>query len=187
MSLKNKKILVGMTGGIACYKVPYLIRSLVKDGAEVQVVMTKSATQFITPLTMETLSNKAVAIDMFDDPGLISTRHIDFAEWSDIVVIAPATANLIGKVASGVCDDLLTTIICATQRKVLLAPAMNFNMWSNPITQRNFKTLTDLGYLSIGPAEGEMACENTGVGRMSEPDEIFKEIKKTFSSVKKKR
>ncbi len=187
MSLKNIKILVGMTGGIACYKVPNLIRSLVGEGAEVQVVMTKSATQFITPLTMETVSNKPVAIDMFDDPGPISTRHIDFAEWPDLILIAPATANFIGKVASGVCDDLLTTIICATKRKVLLAPAMNPNMWSNPITQRNFNTLTDLGYLSIGPTEGEMACESNGVGRMSEPDEIFNEIKKIFSSVKKKR
>jgi len=187
MSLKNKKILVGMTGGIACYKVPYLIRSLIRVGAEVQVVMTTSATKFITPLTMETVSNKPVAVDMFDDPGLISTRHIDFAEWADMIIVAPATANFFGKVASGVCDDLLTTITCATQSKVLLAPAMNPNMWSNPITQRNFKTLTDLGYLSIGPAEGEMACESSGVGRMSEPDEMFKEINKHFSSVKKKR
>ncbi len=175
-----------MTGGIACYKVPYLIRSLVKDGAEVQVVMTKSATQFITPLTLETVSNHPVAIDMFNDPGPISTRHIDFAEWPDLVVIAPATANFMGKVTSGICDDLLTTIICATKKNVLLAPAMNPNMWSNPITQRNFKTLTDIGYLSIGPAEGEMACESSGVGRMSEPDEIFEEIKKSLTSSKKK-
>jgi len=186
MSLKNKKILIGMTGGIACYKVPYLIRSLVKGGAEVQMVMTKSATQFITPLTLETVSNKPVAIDMFNDLGPISTRHIDFADWPDLIVIAPATANFMGKATSGVCDDLLTTIICATKTKVLLAPAMNPNMWSNPVTQRNFNTLTDIGYLSIGPSEGEMACDSSGVGRMSEPDELFEEIKKIFASSKKK-
>ena len=186
MSLKNKKILIGMTGGIACYKVPYLIRSLVKDGAEVQVVMTRSATKFITPLTLETVSKRSIAIDMFNDPGMISTRHIDFAEWPDLIVIAPTTANFMGKITSGVCDDLLTTVICATQKRVLLAPAMNPNMWSNPVTQRNFKTLNDLGFLSIGPAEGEMACESSGVGRMSEPDEIFREIMNIFSSPKKK-
>lgn len=186
MSLKNKKILIGLTGGIACYKVPYLIRSLVKDGAEVQVVMTRSATQFITPLTLETVSNRSVAIDMFDDPGMISTRHIDFAEWPDLIVIAPTTANFMGKVTAGICDDLLTTIICAAKKNILLAPAMNPNMWSNPVTKKNFRTLLDLGFLSIGPAEGEMACESSGIGRMSEPDEIFQEILNFFSSSKKK-
>lgn len=187
MPLKGKQILVGLTGGIACYKIPFLIRTLNKHGAEVRVVMTRAATEFITPLTLETISGFPVAIEMFDNTTFVSTRHIDLAQWADLMVVAPATANFLGKVASGICDDLLTTVVCAASCKVLIAPAMNPNMWSNPITVRNFKTLTDLGYLAVGPNEGEMACEQAGVGRMSEPDEIFAAIDDFFKKRSKKK
>ncbi len=180
MPLKDKHILVGLTGGIACYKVPYLVRALRKAGAEVQVVMTRSATQFITPLTMETVSNREVAVEMFSQERYISTRHIDFAQWPDLLVIAPTTANFIGKVASGISDDLLTTIICATAKPVMIAPAMNPQMWRNPITQRNYKTLLGLGFRVVDPTEGEMACEDYGVGRMAEPQAIFDAVERFF-------
>ena len=182
MSVKGKKILLGMTGGIACYKIPYLVRALRKAEAEVIIVMTKSATEFITPLTLETVSNNPVAVEMFAHHQYIATRHIDLAEWADLIMIAPATANCLGKIASGVSDDLLTTIICATPRQVVFAPAMNPQMWANKITQKNVKELANLGYLFIQPNEGEMACDHFGVGRMPEPDELFKFIQNYFNS-----
>jgi len=187
MSLKNKKIIVGMTGGIACYKVPYLVRSLVKDGADVRVIMTESATRFITPLTMETVSGNPVAVRMFFDDQYTSTRHIDLAQWPDLFVIAPATANFMGKVASGVSDDLLTTIICASPCPTIIAPAMNPQMWSNPVTQKNREYLASIGYRFVGPAEGEMACEDWGIGRMVEPDELFRVVKAFFKEASKKK
>ncbi len=182
MSLQNKKILVGMTGGIACYKVPLLVRALRKAGAEVRVVMTSSATKFITPLTMETVSNHEVAVEMFEPGKYVATRHIDLGEWPDLIVIAPTTANFMGKVTAGVSDDLLTTVVCATARPIMIVPAMNPQMWVNPITQRNFATLLDLGYRSVDPAEGEMACDHVGIGRMAEPEVIFEQIEGFFRS-----
>lgn len=186
MSLKDKKILIGLTGGIACYKVPYLVRALCKAGAEVQVVMTKAATWFITPLTMETVSGREVAIEMFEEGKYIATRHIDLAQWPDLMVIAPATANFMGKAASGISDDLLTTVICATAKPIMMAPAMNPQMWRNPVTQRNFKTLLGLGYRVVDPAEGEMACDDYGVGRMAEPEDIFRDIEAFFDAPTKR-
>lgn len=187
MSLKNKKILVGLTGGIACYKVPYLVRFLVKAEAEVQVIMTDSAKKFITPLTLETVSQRPVASELFPEQKFIATRHIDLAEWPDLVVLAPATANIIGKIASGISDDLLSTILCASPRPVMIAPAMNPQMWKNKVTQRNVATLRELGYHFVEPGEGEMACDHVGVGRMEEPERIFEAIKKFFSSAPKKK
>lgn len=184
MSAKGKKVIVGLTGGIACYKVPYLVRYLVKDDAEVRVMMTRSASKFITPLTLETVSENPVALEMFPDEGYVATRHIDLAQWADLFVIAPATANFLGKIASGISDDLLTTVICATTKPVMIAPAMNPQMWNNPITQRNYKTLKEIGYLFVEPSEGEMACHDWGVGRMSEPDEIFKQLNSFFDAQK---
>ena len=186
MTVKGKKILVGLTGGIACYKVPYLVRFLVKDGAEVQVVMTESATRFISPLTLETLSNRPVAVHLFPGHEFVSTRHIDVAQWPDLVVIAPATANFLGKAASGISDDMLTTVICATPRPVMVAPAMNPNMWLNKVTQRNLATLKEVGFHFIDPDNGEMACDDVGVGRMAEPEQIFNAVKAFFSTQKKK-
>jgi phosphopantothenoylcysteine decarboxylase/phosphopantothenate--cysteine ligase len=187
MSLRDKKVIVGLTGGIACYKVPYLVRYLVKAGAQVQVVMTDAATRFITPLTLETVSRNLVYTDMFPEHEFVSVRHIELAQWADLFVIAPATANFLGKVNSGICDDLLTTMVCATSRPVLIAPAMNPRMWSNKITQRNVASLTELGYKFIGPAEGEMAEQAFGVGRMVEPDELFEAVKKFFEDRSKKK
>jgi phosphopantothenoylcysteine decarboxylase/phosphopantothenate--cysteine ligase len=183
MSLKNKKIIVGLTGGIAAYKTPVLIRLLIKEGAEVRAIMTRAATKFITELTLETVTQNPVAIEMFPD-RFVSTHHIDLAEWPDLFVIAPATANFIGKVSSGVCDDLLTTVICAANKQVMIAPAMNNVMYSNPITQKNIEYLESIGYSSVGPDRGELACETEGWGRMSEPDKILKSIKEFFKKKK---
>lgn len=187
MALAGKKVLVGLTGGIACYKVPYLVRFLHKEDAEVQVVMTEAATKFITPLTLESVSNRPVAVELFPESQYVSTRHIDLAEWPDMIVVAPATANFIGKVASGVSDDLLTTIICATPRPVMIAPAMNPQMWNNPVTQKNLAFLRDLGYLFVEPGEGDMACDHVGVGRMAEPDQIFAQVKTFLTSATQKK
>ncbi|MEA1979378.1 MAG: bifunctional phosphopantothenoylcysteine decarboxylase/phosphopantothenate--cysteine ligase CoaBC, partial [candidate division Zixibacteria bacterium] len=160
---------------------------LIKEGAEVRCIMTESATKFITPLTLETVSENQVAVKMFPEQQYIATRHIDLAEWADLFVVVPATANFLGKIASGISDDLLTTIICATNRPVMIAPAMNPQMWLNPITQKNYKFLKENRYLFVDPAEGKMACHHWGVGRVAEPEDIFKEIKKFFSSAKIKK
>ncbi|PWB73263.1 bifunctional phosphopantothenoylcysteine decarboxylase/phosphopantothenate--cysteine ligase CoaBC [candidate division GN15 bacterium] len=187
MSLKGRKVIIGLTGGIACYKVPYLVRYLVKDGAEVRVVMTEHATKFITPLTMETVSRHPVYYDMFADREYVSTQHIELAHWADLFVIAPATANVMAKMAHGICDDLLTTVICATGKPVMFAPAMNPGMWQNRVTQRNLQILKDLGYQFIGPAEGEMAEKQIGWGRMVEPLELFEAVKQFFAAGSKKK
>jgi phosphopantothenoylcysteine decarboxylase/phosphopantothenate--cysteine ligase len=187
MSLADKKILVGLTGGIACYKVPYFVRLLVKDKAQVRVVMTHNATKFITPLTMETVSNHPVGVDMFPPDEFVSTRHIDLAEWPELIVIAPATANFLGKVASGISDDLLTTVVCAAPGPVMIAPAMNPNMWANKVTQRNIKYLKEIGHRFVDPGEGDMACEDVGVGRMAEPEHLFDAVKAFFKSAQKKK
>ncbi len=186
MSLKNKNIIIGITGGIAAYKTPYLIRLLKQSGAEVRTIMTSAATKFITPLTIETVSQNPIACEMFPD-RYASTHHIDLAEWADLFVIAPATANCIGKIASGICDDLLSTVICATKAPVMLAPAMNTQMYLNPITQNNIEYLKSLDYIFVGPGSGELACETTGVGRMLEPDEIYSEIESFFRKKKVKK
>ncbi|MEW6413395.1 MAG: bifunctional phosphopantothenoylcysteine decarboxylase/phosphopantothenate--cysteine ligase CoaBC [Candidatus Zixiibacteriota bacterium] len=182
MSLKDKRILIGLTGGIACYKIPYLVRFLWKEKAEVRVIMTEAATRFITPLTLESVSNNPVAVDMFPADRFVGTRHIDMAQWPDLIVVAPATANFMGKVASGISDDLLTTVICASPKPLLIAPAMNPQMWLNKITQRNFAVLKGLGYGFIGPEEGGTACDHFGIGRMAEPQEIFEVIKAFFAA-----
>jgi len=182
MSLNGKQVLIGLTGGIACYKIPYLVRNLTQSGAEVQIVMTTAATEFITPLTMETMSNRPVALHLFPKEKFVSTHHIDLATWPDVIMIAPATANFIGKIASGISDDLLTTIVCASPKPVMIAPAMNPQMWSNPITQKNYEYLKSLGFDFIMPTEGNMACDHFGVGRMQEPSILFDHINKFFKS-----
>jgi phosphopantothenoylcysteine decarboxylase/phosphopantothenate--cysteine ligase len=176
MSFKDKKIIVGITGGIAAYKIPSLVRLFKKESAEVRVVMTANASKFVTTLTLETLSQNPVAVEMFPDNRFVGTHHIDLAEWPDFLVIAPATANFIAKIHSGICDDLLSTVICATRKPIFIAPAMNDNMYLNPITQRNIKHLASLGYRFIEPNEGELACNSLGKGRMAEPEEIFASI-----------
>lgn len=186
MSLSGKKVLVGLTGGIACYKIPYLIRALAKASAEVRVIMTEGATKFITPLTLETLSGNPVGIGMFPGGEYVATRHIDLVDWAELLVIAPATANFLGKAAGGISDNLLMTIVCACRKPILVAPAMNPGMWTNPVTQKNVTYLGKLGYNIVGPNEGDMACDHVGFGRMAEPDEIFEAITALMAPPKKK-
>lgn len=186
MSLKGKQIVVGLTGGVACYKVPNLVRLLRKEGALVQVIMTDAATKFITPLTLESVSDRPVAVELFPQGEFVSTRHIDYSDWADLIVIAPATANFLGKMATGISDDLLTTVVCAHKKSILIAPAMNPGMWENKVTQKNYEYLKKLGHRFVDPVEGEMACDHVGVGRMAEPEIIFKKISDLFLSGKKK-
>jgi phosphopantothenoylcysteine decarboxylase / phosphopantothenate---cysteine ligase len=176
MRLQNKKILLGISGCIAAYKACFLVRLLKKEGAEVQVVLTHAATKFVTKTTLETLSNNPVALEMFPQERFVSTHHISYAEWADLIVLAPATGNLIGKIANGIADDLLTTIVMAKRCPVMIAPAMNTEMYLNPIVQENMAVLSDLGFMFVEPGSGELACETVGIGRLEEPENILKEI-----------
>jgi phosphopantothenoylcysteine decarboxylase / phosphopantothenate---cysteine ligase len=159
-------ILLGITGGIAAYKTPELVRLLRKAGHAVQVVMTESATQFVTPLTLQTLSGRPVRTQLFELTEEETISHIALADRAEAVLVAPATANCLAKVAHGLCDDLLTTVIAATCAPVTFAPAMNVKMWNNPITRRNVTILQEAGYTIIPPDAGELACGYTGEGRL---------------------
>jgi phosphopantothenoylcysteine decarboxylase/phosphopantothenate--cysteine ligase len=170
--LQDKRIVVGICGGIAAYKSADLVSRLRKKGAQVRVIMTDKAQEFITPLTLRTISGYKVATDMFSCPQEWEIQHISLAQWAEYIVIAPATANLIGKVASGIADDLLTATVMATRATVVIVPAMNTNMYNNPIVQRNIQSLTRDGYLFFGPAKGSLACGDEGDGRMEEPSAI---------------
>ncbi len=173
---KPKTVLVGITGGIAAYKIAELVSRLYKNGFNVQVVMTEHATRFITPLTLRTLSNNPVLVDMFDESGTHRVQHIGVAEEADILVIAPATANFIAKMACGLADDLLSTIVLATRAPVLIVPSMNTNMYDHPATQDNIRKLKDRGVIVLEPAEGELACGVTGRGRLPEIEIIYDRI-----------
>lgn len=173
MVLKDKKIVLGVTGAIAAYKALELTRLLVKEEATVWPVMTASAREFITPLSLSTLAKNAVSSDLFELTGGSKISHIELAQSSDLIVVAPATANLIGKVASGISDDLLTTVISASGAPVLLAPAMNCKMWENAIVQQNVSRLKKLGYLFAGPETGELACGYEGRGRLADVADIL--------------
>ncbi len=175
MRLRDKKIIVGITGGIAVYKVAELVRLLKKEGMDVQVVMTESATRFVSPLTFETLSGREVLCEQFASTGGIS--HIELTDWADLMLIAPATANTIGKLASGIADNLLTTMVMACPKAVILAPAMNHRMYDNPIVRDNIKRLSELGHVFVGPEEGELACGWTGRGRLAEPARMVEAVK----------
>lgn len=175
-ALGGKEIIVGVCGGIAAYKVADVVSKLAQLGAGVSVVMTAHAMQFITPLTFEALSGRKVRTGAFEqaDPG--DTQHIKLTERADLMLIAPATANMIAKVACGICDDLLSLMISASACPVVFAPAMNDRMWANPIAQENFAKLKRLGYRFIGPESGWLACRNVGAGRLTEPQTIVDEI-----------
>jgi phosphopantothenoylcysteine decarboxylase/phosphopantothenate--cysteine ligase len=164
---QGKTIVVGLTGGIACYKAIELVSFLRQRGADVQVIMTKAACKFVTPLTLQTVSNNQVAVELFDPVFEWNVKHVSFAEKADIMVIIPATANFIGKAAGGIADDLLTTTIIATKVPILIAPAMNVNMYSNPIVQQNILRLQEFGYHFIEPEEGFLACGVSGKGRLA--------------------
>jgi len=176
MKLSNRKIVIGISGGIAAYKSAYLVRLLVKAGAEVQVIMTEAATKFITPLTFEALTDHEVHVEMFPQDKFAGTHHITLAKWPDLIAVTPATADLIAQVSHGFCSSLLATVICATPRKVIWAPSMNEGMFANPVVQKNLKILQDMGHVIAEVGVGEMACKSFGAGRMAEPEEIFELI-----------
>ena len=179
--LKNSKILLGITGGIAIYKAAELLRRLTVDyGAEVQVVMTASARKFITPLVFDTLSGRKVYTDMFAGE-YVGTRHIDLAKFADLVVICPATANIIAKTVHGIGDDLLSSLLLASQQNTLFAPAMNVNMWNSPATQENLAKLKAYGHAVIEPAEGLLACNDQGKGKLAGIEEICEAIEKKLT------
>jgi len=175
---KKLTAVLGVTGGIACYKAAELVRLLVKDGFAVRVIMTHGAREFVTPLTFQTVSGNPVATDTFDLTQESEIGHINLADSADIFVIAPATANVIGKIAAGIADDLLTTVLMATKAPVLIAPAMNIHMYENPILQENIRKLRRVGYHFIEPAEGFLACGYEGKGRLPEPENILVEIQR---------
>ena len=173
MSTK-KKIVLGVTASIAAFKAADLVSCFVKKGYEVSVIMTKEAEHFITPLTLQMLSGQKVYRDMFDVPEAWDVEHVSLATSADLVLIAPATACVIGKLAAGICDDLLTCTVVATQAPVLIAPAMNDNMYGHAIVQANIGALKKIGYKFIGPVKGRLACGREGLGRMSDVDEIVR-------------
>lgn len=173
LNLKEKKVLLGVTGGIAAYKSAELLRLLIKEGAKVRVVMTQSAAKFVSPLTFQALSGNPVITDLFSDVSGID--HIEHTDWADIFIVAPATANIIGKMASGIGDDPLSTMALAFDGRFLIAPAMNSKMYKNPIVQENIDRLQSHGYQFVGPEAGDLACGEEGIGRMSEPEAILDE------------
>ena len=171
--LENKKIVLGITGGIAAYKAAELTRAFIKAGAQVRVIMTKRAMEFITPLTMQTLSQGPVYTDMFAPTDQYDMAHIALADFADAFVIAPATGNVIGKIASGIADDLLTTTVMAQNKPTLICPAMNDKMLANPIVQDNILKLKKMGYMVMDSGVGELACKTSGSGRLPEISEIL--------------
>jgi phosphopantothenoylcysteine decarboxylase/phosphopantothenate--cysteine ligase len=181
-TLTNKRILLGITGGIAAYKGAEIIRRFQDAGAEVRVVMTRAAREFITPLTMQALSGNAVHLDLLDTDAEAAMGHIELARWADLVLVAPATADFMARLASGRGDDLLTTLCLATEAPIALAPAMNQAMWSNLATRNNAADLRDRGTLIFGPGEGLQACGDTGPGRLLEPEQLIEHCSEQFSS-----
>jgi phosphopantothenoylcysteine decarboxylase / phosphopantothenate---cysteine ligase len=177
----SSSILVGITGGISAYKIPLLVRLMVKAGMNVQVVMTRSATKFVTPMALATLSGNPVYCDMWGERDRPSVEHISLADAARIAVIAPATANFIGKLAHGIADDMLTTVMMAFNKPVLIYPAMNINMFNNPILKENLERLMSLGYQVMAPEKGDLACGWVGEGRMPEPETIFLEVKRRLA------
>ncbi len=178
--LKGKNILLGVTGGIAAYKAADLVSKLVKHHANVDVIMTEAATKFVTPLTFQTMSVNQVHTEMF---GLITNfdvEHISLAQKADVILVAPATANTIGKIANGIADNMLTTVIMASTAKIIFAPAMNTNMYNNPIVQENIDKLKKLGHEFIPPGIGRLACGDYGAGKMAEPTDIVDYLMSTF-------
>ena len=181
MDLTGKEIVLGVTGGIAAYKSAEIVSRLRHSGANVHVIMTRNATEFIAPLTFQTLSANQVVTDTFEAPEYWNVEHVALAKLADIFVVAPATANILAKMASGIADDMLSTTLLATKAQILVAPAMNTGMWTAPATQNNVKVLKERGVRMIGPESGMLACGDEGAGRMSEPEMIVEEICRILS------
>lgn len=184
MRLQQKNIVLGVTGGIAAYKSATLIGQLKKEGANVKVIMTRHATEFITALTLSTLSGNKVVVEQFEPITQFDTEHISLAKWADLFLIVPATANILGKVANGIADDMLSTTILATKAPVVFAPAMNTNMYENKIVQENMKKLQSYGYHFIEPQTGMLACQDVGVGKLASLDTILEKAIDTLGEVK---
>ena len=182
--LKGKTVLLGVTGSIAAYKIAYLASALKKLHAEVHVLMTKNATNFITPITFESLTGTKCLVDTFDRNFQFQVEHISIAKKADVAMIAPASANVIGKLAHGIADDMLTTTLMACKCKKFISPAMNTNMFENPILQDNLKTLEHYGYEVIQPASGYLACGDTGAGKMPEPETLLSYILREIAKEK---
>jgi phosphopantothenoylcysteine decarboxylase/phosphopantothenate--cysteine ligase len=185
MRLKGKHIVLGVTGSIAAYKAAYLLRGLVKEGAEVQVVMTPSAKEFITTVTMSALSGKPVISEFFSSDSGSWNSHVDLGQWADLMLIAPATASTLGKMAHGICDNMLITTYLSAKSKVMIAPAMDLDMFRHPANLHNLDILRSYGNLIIEPAEGELASGLMGKGRMEEPENILEEVVRFFDQKKK--
>ncbi len=173
---EQANILLGISGGIGAYKTPMLVRELSKAGARIRTVMTRAAHEFVTPASLQAVSGFEVRSETFDQSAEAAMSHIELARWADLIIIAPATANLIARLAHGLADDLLTTIVLASSAQVVVAPAMNVHMWSHPATEQNCAKLTELGYAMIGPDVGEQACGDDGPGRMVEPHDIAAQV-----------
>lgn len=181
--LHEVNILLGVSGGVAAYKAVDLASKLTAAGAGVKTVMTEAACRLVGPKSFEAVTGSAVYTTMWSAPDEFKISHIDLAGWADLIVVAPATANIIGKAANGICDDLLSTVLCVcwplTQAgRTLVAPAMNVNMWANPAVQSNVTAMKERGFKFIGPAEGRLACGAEGPGRMSEPQDILETIER---------
>ncbi|MBR5155031.1 MAG: bifunctional phosphopantothenoylcysteine decarboxylase/phosphopantothenate--cysteine ligase CoaBC [Clostridia bacterium] len=174
--ISGKKILFGVSGGIAAYKALEIISLLKKSGAEVKVIMTKAACEFVSPLSFQTISQNMVARDMFEEPKAWEVRHISLASWADVAVVAPATANICGKLATGIADDMLSTTLMACKAPKIIAPAMNTAMYENPIVQKNIRILKDLGMEFVEPESGILACGDVGKGRLASVEDIYEKI-----------
>jgi len=184
MQLQGKKIILCVTGSIAAYKAAYLLRGLLKQGAEVQVVMTPYAKEFISPLTLSTLSGRAVLSEFFSRNDGLWNSHVDLGLWADLLIVAPATASTMGKMANGICDNLLVTTYLSAKCPVMIAPAMDLDMFQHPSTKRNLELLKSYGNIIIEPAIGELASGLSGKGRMEEPDVIVNRIVDFFAEKK---
>jgi len=174
--LKNRNIVLGVTGGIAAYKAADVASRLMKLNGNVKVIMTKNSLEFVRPLTFQSITNNYVIKDMFDEPRTWDVEHISLAKEADLFLISPATANFIGKIANGIADDMLTTTVMATKATVMIAPAMNTNMYLNPIVQENISKLKKLGYKFIEPKSGRLACGDVGVGKLEDPETIVEKV-----------
>ena len=181
--LNNKKVLLIICGGIAAYKSLELIRILRKNNNKIKTVLTKSGKEFVTPLSITSLSNEKVYTDIFDYKSESEIDHISLSRWADVILIAPATANTISKISNGLADDLASTLVLASNKKIFIAPAMNVRMWEHKTNKENIKRLNEFGYRFIGPEIGDMACGEYGEGKMSEPEKIFDSLDKYFKNI----
>jgi len=174
---KPRRVLLGVTGGIAAYKAPLIVRGLVKKGVEVRCVLTPTAERFVSPLTLATLSKNTVATAMFD-PAQWEMAHLSLAGWADVVLIAPATADFIARLAQGRAEGLLDALVLSTKAPVVVCPAMDAEMWEHPATKKNIETIKGFGYRVLGPGKGELASGKVALGRLTEPDEIVSSVLK---------